>query len=172
MALTAKQQAFVDEYLKCWNAAEAARLAGYSEHTARSIGHENLTKPDIAEEIQRRVAERTMTADEVLTRLAEQARNEHGRYIAANGTVDLPMLIRDGKGHLIKGIKETAHGKTVEFYDAQAALVHIGKHHGLFKDNLEVNVTGTPDYTADERAAAQKELDEWRKKNNAEISNG
>jgi hypothetical protein len=29
------------------NAAMAARMAGYSEKTARTIGHENLTKPDI-----------------------------------------------------------------------------------------------------------------------------
>lgn len=46
--LTPKQKAFADEYLKCGNASEAARKAGYSERTARVIGQENLTKPAIS----------------------------------------------------------------------------------------------------------------------------
>jgi phage terminase small subunit len=132
MALSAKQNAFINEYLQCWNASEAARRAGYSEKSARVIGHENLTKPDITTEIQRRVSELAMGPDEVLIRLGEQARNEHGRYITPEGYLDLPRLLADGKGHLIKGIKETPQGKSYEFYDAQAALVQIGKHHKLF----------------------------------------
>ena len=47
---TAKQQRFIDEYPKDLNATEAAKRAGYSAKTARSIGQENLTKPDIAAE--------------------------------------------------------------------------------------------------------------------------
>jgi len=43
--LTAKQQAFVDAYEG--NATEAAMKAGYSKNTARFIGAENLTKPNI-----------------------------------------------------------------------------------------------------------------------------
>lgn len=46
--LTPKQKAFADEYLKCGNATEAARKAGYSERTARVIGQENLLKPAIS----------------------------------------------------------------------------------------------------------------------------
>lgn len=43
--LTKKQDEFVKEYLKCFNASKAARLAGYSLKSARQIGSENLTKP-------------------------------------------------------------------------------------------------------------------------------
>ena len=46
--MTAKQTRFVEEYLVDLCAAGAARRAGYSERTARTIGAENLTKPDIA----------------------------------------------------------------------------------------------------------------------------
>ncbi len=48
MALTAKQQAFVDAY--AGNATDAARKAGYSgnDATLRQVGHENMMKPDIA----------------------------------------------------------------------------------------------------------------------------
>jgi phage terminase small subunit len=50
--LTPKQRRFVEELPACgWNATEAAIRAGYSTHTARSIGSENLTKPDIAREL-------------------------------------------------------------------------------------------------------------------------
>ena len=45
--LTTKQQIFVDEYIVSGNATQAAIKAGYSKRTARKIGQENLTKPDI-----------------------------------------------------------------------------------------------------------------------------
>lgn len=50
--LTLKQQKFVDAYNG--NATEAALVAGYSEKTARAIGAENLTKPDIVSAIHAR----------------------------------------------------------------------------------------------------------------------
>jgi phage terminase small subunit len=55
--LSAKQQRFVDEYLVDLNATQAAIRAGYSERTARAIGCENLTKPDIKMKIQVRLRE-------------------------------------------------------------------------------------------------------------------
>ena len=38
---------FADEYLKCGNATAAAINAGYSDKSARFVGCENLTKPNI-----------------------------------------------------------------------------------------------------------------------------
>lgn len=45
--LNARQRAFCEAFAACGNAAEAARRAGYSERTARSIGQRLLTKVDI-----------------------------------------------------------------------------------------------------------------------------
>jgi phage terminase small subunit len=45
--LTGKQKLFCEEYIFDFNATRAAKAAGYSEETARSIGSENLSKPDI-----------------------------------------------------------------------------------------------------------------------------
>ena len=53
-----RQRVFIEEYLKCWNATKAALAAGYSPKTARVIGSENLTKPDILAEIQDRINEK------------------------------------------------------------------------------------------------------------------
>ena len=46
-ALTERETRFIDLYLKCLVAAEAAREAGYSIRTARSIAHELMRKPKI-----------------------------------------------------------------------------------------------------------------------------
>jgi phage terminase small subunit len=54
---TDKQNAFVREYVKDWNATQAAIRAGYSEATAGVIGHENLNKPHIRTAIERRLAQ-------------------------------------------------------------------------------------------------------------------
>lgn len=57
MKLTTKQKNFCEYYLQTGNATEAARLAGYSDKTARVIGTENLSKPAISEYIAGRRAE-------------------------------------------------------------------------------------------------------------------
>ncbi len=69
-ALEPRQERFVLEYLIDLNATQAAIRAGYSEKTARAIGCENLTKPDIQAAIsqaQKERAERTViSADKAL----------------------------------------------------------------------------------------------------------
>lgn len=67
--LKGKQKKFADEYLMSWNAADAARKAGYSENSAASIGSENLRKPQIAAYIRARAQARdavTVAAEEEL----------------------------------------------------------------------------------------------------------
>lgn len=68
--LTQKQKAFADNYIRLGNATAAAKEAGYSEKTARFIGAENLTKPNILDYIKKRTApaekKRIATGDEVL----------------------------------------------------------------------------------------------------------
>ena len=49
--MTPKQKLFISEYLKDFNATRAAIAAGYSEDTARQIGSENLSKPDIRDAV-------------------------------------------------------------------------------------------------------------------------
>lgn len=75
--LTERQERFVQEYLKNPNATEAAINAGYSKKTARSIGQENLTKPDIMSRISAANEERQertqVTADMVIKELAKGA---------------------------------------------------------------------------------------------------
>jgi phage terminase small subunit len=154
--LTRKQRVFIDEYLKCWNAAESARRAGYSEKTAYSVGWENLRKPEISEAIKSRLDEVHMSADEVLKLLADMARGDMGDFIDASGVgfcLDLRDAKEQGRTKLIKKIKQKTttflaksesdedrevHELEIELYDAQAALEKIGKHHKLFTESIEV----------------------------------
>lgn len=75
MALNDKQEMFCREYLIDLNATQAAIRAGYSDKTARKIGSENLTKPDIAQRIIDLKSSRNerveVNADYVLRRLVE-----------------------------------------------------------------------------------------------------
>lgn len=79
--LTPRERRFVLQYLNCLNAAKAARLAGYSERSARSIGSENLTKPDIAAAVAAGIAAQAMGPSEVLARLGAQARGDMGDFV-------------------------------------------------------------------------------------------
>lgn len=71
--LTPKQQRFVAEYAIDLNATQAAIRAGYSEKTARAIGSENLTKPDIAAALSTALAEPLERAEWDVARIVVRA---------------------------------------------------------------------------------------------------
>jgi hypothetical protein len=103
-----------------------------------------LVNVGISQEIQARLAEHSMSAEESLALLSDQARNLGTRYIKPDGSVDLAGLIRDGYSHLIKSVKDSKYGGVqVEFVDCQQALLHIGKHHKLFTEQTAFSGTVT-----------------------------
>lgn len=146
MSLTDKQAAFVEEYLKDFNATRAAERAGYSGsyNTLGAIGCENLKKPKIAEAISARMEELVMDANEVLVRLSEIAKGEWARYIDENGEVQIDKMVADRKAHLITKISDTKYGRRYEFCDMLSALKDVAKIHSLFVDrtqNLNVDMS-------------------------------
>ncbi len=84
MALNQKQTAFCEYYAACFNAAEAARKAGYSVKTARIIGQNLLTKIDVQEYLKNLCDnahnERIATIEEVLEYLTETMRYTESKY--------------------------------------------------------------------------------------------
>lgn len=93
MALTAKQEAFVAEYLIDLNATQAAIRAGYSVNTARAISSEILAKPDIQAEIAAAMkarAERTeITQDKVLADVEKIKLDAMRSKIGKDGTEEM-----------------------------------------------------------------------------------
>ena len=155
--LTRKQQLFIDEYLKCWNASEAARRAGYSAKTAYAMGWENLRKPEIKAVIQARLDEVHMGADEALKLTADIARGDIAQLMDVSSVgfnLDMKRAQELGLTGLIKKVKQkvTTHiakkesdedrevvELEIELYDRQAALRDILKMHGKYTD------VGTPE---------------------------
>ncbi len=129
MSMTAKQQAFVREYLIDLNATQAAIRAGDSQKTAGSIGHENLNKPEIQEAIESALTERAehveLTANEVIEGLRREA----------NFT---------GEG--------SSHSARVQ------ALSWLGRHKAMFVDKSQVEVKGLADRIAAMGEAEVREL--------------
>jgi phage terminase small subunit len=147
MAMASKQQqVFIEHYLQCWNATEAARRAGYSERTARQQGSRLLARDDIAEAIAARLAELKMSSDEVLVRLADHARGSMADFTEVDGhgrlKFDFKKAASANKLHLIREFEilpsEYGVSVRVKLYDAQAALVQLGKHHKLWVERHEV----------------------------------
>lgn len=128
MALTKKQKRFCDEYLIDCNATQAAIRAGYSPKTAKSIGQENLTKPDIKayieEQLERMHSEKTADAQEVIEYLTSVMRGEH--------TEQTLQLVGDGVQR-ITDIEVAARERI-------KAAELIGKRWGIWNDKLNMTV--------------------------------
>lgn len=163
--LTDRRRLFVDAYLITWNATRAAIAAGYSRKTAGQIGHDLLKKAEIREEIEKRLAEHAMSAEEAMTRLAAQARVTIEEFIDEKGEIDVLKGIMAGKGYAIKKFKtaDTQFGKRIEIelYDAQNALLNIWKNlrtdQGLPTDVIELRAI---DYRKTLRALAPDDDDD------------
>ena len=150
--LTPKQQQFVEEYLIDLNATQAAIRAGYSPKTAKSIGQENLTKPDVAAAVEAALAARSrrtqVTADMVLLELGRIGFSNMGHYARWDGNA-VDLKCSDGMTEdALRCVAEvsqtvTEHGGTVRFklHDKPKALELLGRHLGLFTDRLVVDVT-------------------------------
>ena len=99
--LTVKQKKFADEYIKTGNATQSAIKAGYSEKTAKSIGQENLTKPDLKSYIDAQMQKiedaKVMKADEALKGITAIARGELTTYGYTNKgeKVEIPPTITE-----------------------------------------------------------------------------
>jgi phage terminase small subunit len=95
--LSKKAQAFVREYLIDENAAGAARRAGYSKHSNRNIGWENLTKPDIAAAVSAGLdmlaARAEITAEKVLREIAAVAFASASHFVEAK---DGTLVVEEG----------------------------------------------------------------------------
>lgn len=151
-----KQRVFIDRYLVHFNASRAATEAGYSEKTAYSIGQELLNKPEILQEIEARLKEYHMSADEALKLLAIQARGDIGDLLDVTSlgfSLDMQKAKDAGLTRLIKKVKQrvvTHIAKSesdedrevvdleIELYDSQSAIDKILRVAGRYKDSSTV----------------------------------
>lgn len=162
--LTPKQKRFVDEYLVDLNAAQAAIRAGYSEKTAKEIGCENLTKPNIAaaiEEERLKLGKRTnITQERVLQEYGRLAFLDIRKAFDDNGNLKHIQDLDDDTAAAIAGLEvqvekskgtdeegksllEITRTHKIKLSDKKGALDSIAKHLGMFVDKHEIKGTLT-----------------------------
>lgn len=145
--MTKKQKRFVEEYLIDLNATQAAIRAGYSPDTAKSIGSENLTKPDIKAHIAKAMAERSMrtgvNADRVIIELAKIAFvnamdviDQKTATVREDASADDTAAIQSVK---VKSFGEDGLEREIKMADKLKALELLGKHLGMFQDKLRIS---------------------------------
>ena len=124
--MNARQKKFCDEYLIDCNATQAAIRAGYSAKTAKQIGQENLTKPNlkayIDEQLEKIHNEKTADAQEVLEYLTSVMRGQ--------STASVLSLCGEGCQEVIE--------KAPDEKERLKAAELIGKRYGMFTDKVGV----------------------------------
>lgn len=150
--LTDKQKKFIDEYLVDLNATQAAIRAGYKEKTAYRTGAENLRKPQIQREIQKRMQERQqrteVTQDMVVKELAAIAFARATDYAEVKGgTVHIKDTnsLSEQQIRAIAGIKDGKFGIELKLNDKEKALELLGRHLGMWNDKLDIKTPAIDD---------------------------
>lgn len=149
--LTTLQRKFINEYLLCGNATEAASRAGYKgdRETLAVTGHRTLRNAKVSAEIEARMKEHAMSANEVLFRLTQHGRSDLRDF--------MDLSVGELKEHpSAQVIKKLKHKKRtiipkqkdadpiveetieIELYDAQSALEKLGRYHELFVNRTKV----------------------------------
>lgn len=128
--MTERQVRFVDYYIQTANASEAARLAGYSERTAYSIGERLLRNVEVRAAIDERLKEmedkRIIETEEVLRHLSDVIR----------GGVTETLVTPGGKKFVVP-VRES---------DRLRAAETILKVRGMFREKIDVKVDSMAQY--------------------------
>jgi hypothetical protein len=162
--MTNRKRMFIAGYLTHFNAARAAREAGYSEHTAYSIGQRLLRDVDVSRAVQARI----MSADQAAAIITDIAAGDMADLmdISTSGfTLELMIGDPDNPGQmivnpqtkLIRKIKQkvtTVLAKSesdedreiieteLELYSAHEAAKDILKYHGKLIDRTDLTTDG------------------------------
>ncbi|WP_259666678.1 terminase small subunit [Rhizobium bangladeshense] len=155
-ALTDKQARFVAEYLVDLNATQAAIRAGYSRTTAQQQGSRLLlnvvVKAAIAERQEKVAAKLEITQEMIVAELAKIGFANMLDYVSIGADGD-PFVslggmtrdqaaavaevtvedFKDGRGEDARDVRKIKF----KLHDKKAALVDLGKHLGMFKDQVE-----------------------------------
>jgi phage terminase small subunit len=159
--LTLRRKAFVDEYLKDYNATRAAIRAGYSERSAAVTGSRLLRNANVLKTIQSNI----MGPDEAALQITDIARGDMGDFLDISSMafhVDLDKAKEARLTKLIQkvkmrttttinkdGVETETHDIEIALYDKLSALEKIGKLHKMFTEIIEHSGTVFVDFGED-----------------------
>jgi phage terminase small subunit len=162
--LTKKEKLFVKEYIASnFNGAEAAKKAGYSGDSASQIAYQLLQKTSVKNAINQEIQDRAfrceIRTDMVIRELAKVAFADLKDFVSF-GPTDMEIVNKDGSKTIIPNgawrieIKDSSDvdgavlaevsespktGRKIKLHDKVKALELLGKHLGMFKEQVEVN---------------------------------
>lgn len=171
--MTPKQEAFVREYLVDLNATQAAIRAGYSERTANEQGSRLLTNVSVRSAIEAAQKERgervKATADDVLREIQRMAMYDPKVFTEVKSPLDVANLPEDARRAVV-GWSWDRNGNFTLKLAKEGALEMMGRHHGLFKERLEVTgKDGGPVETLDVSALSTEALSEIMRARDAAV---
>jgi phage terminase small subunit len=149
--LTAKQRAFVNEYLADFNGAQAAIRAGYSEDTAGQIAHGLLKKEKVQTALQKlkkgRANRWEVNADNVLLELARIAFADPRAMFHEDGRLKQPHELDDNTAAAVQSIEVVTRGigdgeveyvSKIRYHSKTKGLEMLAKHLGLLEERIRV----------------------------------
>lgn len=151
MSLNRKQLRFCEEYVIDLNATQAAIRAGYSEKTAQVQSSRLLLNVMVQAkivELQEEISKRNeLKADDIVQELRKIGFMTIDELFDNNGVIKNPTLLSDKAKAAVSSVKITkrTYGKDyneteeetteLKLWDKGKALVELGKHMGIFKDD-------------------------------------
>lgn len=166
--LTPQDRAYVEQYMKTFNATEAALAAGSAVKNSRINGQLWYHRPQVKFNIQRRLealaADAKLNGKNVLQELAQLAFSSLENYrINDDGDVELAEDAPVGALRAVSSIKKRVaydkdgnkHMQTeLKLWDKPKALEMLGKYFRLFVEQHDVNVKFTHEQMLKELEAA------------------
>ncbi len=144
MALNMRQRLFAHEYVRDFNATQAAIRAGYSPRTAGAQGHRLLKNVEIQNEISK-VYEEVLRGSpgekiKIIRHLTEvvlldprEAVEWGPDGVTLKESKDLP----DHIARAVEEVAETAHGVKIKFSKKLEAAAQLEKIYGMLVDKVE-----------------------------------
>jgi phage terminase small subunit len=156
LALTTRQERFVQHYLALGKGAEAARRAGYSPRSASAIADKLLTTPRVAAAIScanaARAKELSIDAERVLEEFAAIAFSDLRHLFDWDETglrLKQDLVLDRATTSAIAAIEAQGKGEgqrvKVRLHDKMKALVQLARYLGLFRRNARASEAPTID---------------------------
>jgi phage terminase small subunit len=141
-----KHERFCQEYLIDLNATQAYLRAGYNSRNPSARASELRAKPSISARIDRLLAERSartgINQDRVVRELARIAFLDPTQLVDLQDATVLESATEDDRA-AIAGVKVKEGSdwteREVRFVDKLKALELLGKHLGMYQDNININ---------------------------------
>lgn len=142
-----KHERFCQEYLIDLNASQAYTRTGYRGKNRSARASELKAKPEVSARIEELIAERSartgINQDRVIRELARIGFLDPAKLMDM-GTATILADVTEDDCAAISSVKVKSGGdwteREVKFADKLKALELLGKHLGIFQDNVSINV--------------------------------